>query len=350
MTYFDDDIQPEMRERVLLLLSRWLPAGVVADASVRTLSGGAINKNLLIDASDRYVLRLAPPQEARTQIGIDMANSAMVATVAGRAGVGPVVFGVDEGTGDSLIEFVPGVLNATTIRDDAVLECVGETVRRLHELPAEGIRQVSAFDEIDDWVRNAVTRGAELPQGAQQMWALLETCRSILGLVEGEVLSHRDLNPQNCIYFDKTVRLIDWDFSGVDSPYLDMAMITTYSDLDDRELDVFLRAAIKDWHPADVARVQLMRFVHALREWAWCLSAKDTLIDRTDAETSLLPTVADGEGNFYDGYREVNWRFAQRLAEDPRWESWLTEAAVEIPAPGFRGADEVDRPMTGVGA
>ena len=87
-----------------------------------------------------------------------------------------------------------------------------------------------------------------------------------------------------------------------------------------------------DHFPFDLARVQLMRFVHALREWAWCLSASDTLVDQTDAETALLPTEASVDGNFYDGYRDVNWRFAQRLADDPRWESWHAEAASPLAA------------------
>jgi aminoglycoside phosphotransferase (APT) family kinase protein len=353
VTHFGEDIQSAFRDRICAQLALWLPAETVAEAKVRTLPGGAVNRNFLIDVGDALVLRLAPPPETRSDIGIDMANSATVATIAGQAGVGPLVLGVDEATGDSLIQYVPGVLNVNTIRDDEVLARVGAAVRRLHELPAEGIRRVSAFVEIEEWLGNAVGRGAQIPDGAPQMWELLDRCRSILGNVEGECLSHRDLNPQNCIYTDGAVKLIDWDFSGVDSPYLDMAMLATYAQLDDSQLDVFLDAAISDRQPADLARVQLMRFVHALREWAWCLSASDTLVDQTDAETALLPTEANAEGNFYDGYREVNWRFAERLPNDPRWESWLEEAASSLPAPGFRWATQAPdrvRPLSEVTA
>ncbi len=340
MTQYSDDIDTDERRIIGERLSRWLPAEKVAGAKVEVLSGGAINRNYLIDVDSGYVLRLAPPVQSRTEIGIDMANSAIVATLAGETGVGPAVAAVDDETGDSLIEFLPGVLNARTILDPEILRQVGHAVRTLHAVPIGDIRRVSAFDELERWVDNALARGARLPDGYPELWKAAEECRTILESVEGVCLSHRDLNPQNCIHSDGTVKLIDWDFSGVDSPYLDMAMLATYAELNDDQLDIFLRAAMPDCRPEDLARVQLMRFAHALREWAWCLSASDVLADRTHAEAALLPTQASGETNFYDGYREVNWGFAEQLRRDPRWESWLRDAASPLPAPGFRPVDE----------
>lgn len=337
MIQFCDDINVTVRQTITARLSSWLPADGVADVKVRALPGGAINRNYLVDVGSGYVLRLAPPARSRAQIGIDMANSAVVARIAAEAGVGPSVIGVDQETGDSLIEFLPGVLSASTIRDLDVLRRVGDTVRRLHELPVGTVRRVSAFDEFDEWFGNAVGRCAPHAEKYSALQKSLEVCRTVLENVEGTCLSHRDLNPQNCIQTNDTVRLIDWDFSGVDSPYLDLAMLATYAELDDGQLDVFVRAAIPDFEAEDLARVQLMRFVHALREWAWCLSASDLLVDRTHAEAALLPTTQSGvETNFYDGYRAVNWRFAVDLSSDGRWDMWLHSASSALPAPGFR--------------
>lgn len=335
---FSDAIGADEREVISERLHRWLAADTLPSVAVEVLSGGAINRNYLVHAEEKYVLRIAPPLLTRSDIGIDMSNSAIVATMAAEVGVGPAVLAVDEESGDSLIAFLPGVLNANTIREPEVLRQVGVTVRALHAVPVGNVRRVSAFDELEEWVENAVVRGVQLPAGYPELWKAVEKCRTILDGVHGRCLSHRDLNPQNCIRTDGTVRLIDWDFSGVDSPYLDMAMLATYSELSDDQLGIFLAEAIPDLRAEDVARVQLMRFVHALREWAWCLSASHTLVGTTNAETALLPTQAGGDGNFYDGYRDVNLRFAQQLHTDPRWTSWLQCAAASVPAPGFRGA------------
>lgn len=335
MTQFCGEISAALRHTIGNRLSRWLPLESVTAAKVSTLAGGAVNRNYLIDTDNGYVLRLAPPIQSRAEIGIDMANSAVVAQIAGRAGVGPNVVGVDEETGDSLIQFLSGVLDVRSIRDEDVLRRVGSTVQTLHKLPVGNIRRVSAFDELEAWTANATRRG-QRPDIDPEIWKRLEECRTILENVEGTCLSHRDLNPQNCIQTNGIVKLIDFDFSGVDSPYLDLAMLITYAELDDSQVDVFLSAAIPDLRPEDLARVQLMRFVHALREWAWCISASDVLADNTHAEVSLLPTQASGESNFYDGYREVNRRFAGHLSNDVRWATWLRTAASSLPAPGFR--------------
>lgn len=338
---FDEGIDAGQQQAIRERLDRWLPQEKLAGARIEILAGGAINRNYLVHVDGGYVLRLAPPMQTRTEIGIDMTNSAIVARMAGEAGVGPSVAAVEPATGDSLIEFVPGVLNAGTIRDPQVLREVGATVRALHAVPPGDVRRVSAFDELEEWVGNAVARGVRLPDDYPMLWSAVAQCRSVLDDIEGECLSHRDLNPQNCIRNGGTVKLIDWDFSGVDSPYLDLAMLATYSELDEDQLDIFLSAAIPDYRPEDLSRVQLMRFAHAMREWAWCLSASDVLVDQTHAEAALLPTQASGETNFYDGYREINWRFAEQLRADSRWDSWLRQAASPLPAPGFRPAGAV---------
>jgi aminoglycoside phosphotransferase (APT) family kinase protein len=334
---FAPDIDAAARTEVATLLAEWLTAETLARTSVSILAGGAINRSFLVEtAGARYVLRVAPPPEHTGQIGIDMTNSAAVARIAGDAGVGPAVIGVKQPEGHSLIEFVPGVLNVETLRRPGRLRDVGLCVRALHELGCDGVRTVSAFVEIDEWLMSAAAQGVRPSDDFELLRPQLEQARSVLEAVEGQCLSHRDLNPQNCIHDGERVKLIDWDFSGVDSPYLDLAMLTTYADLSDDEARTLMAAAIEDARPEDHARVQLMRFAHALREWAWCLTARGSLVGTTHTDEALLPTQAEAAGDFYVAYGDVNWRFAQRFAADPCFDEWLTVAASELPAPGFR--------------
>lgn len=37
------------------------------------------------------------------------------------------------------------------------------------------------------------------------------------------VLSHNDLNPQNCIFSKETIKFIDWEFAGMNDRYFDLA-------------------------------------------------------------------------------------------------------------------------------
>jgi aminoglycoside phosphotransferase (APT) family kinase protein len=334
---FAPDIDLEARSEVASLLGEWLSADTLQRVKVSILTGGAVNRSFLVEGPDeRYVLRVAPPAQHTGQIGIDMANSATVARIAGDAGVGPRLFGVRHPEGHSLIEFVPGVLNVETLRQPGRLRDVGRAVRLLHELSVDGVRAVSAFGEVDEWLASAAAQGVPCLDAFAALRPQFEQARDVLEHVEGRCLSHRDLNPQNCIHTGDSVKLIDWDFSGIDSPYLDLAMLMTYADLSESEADELLAAAIGDVQPADRARVQLMRFAHALREWAWTLTARGSLAGSTHTDLGLLPTEAEATEDFYVAYGDVNWRFAQRFAADLRFDTWLAEAASELPAPGFR--------------
>lgn len=334
---FASDIDVEARATVAALLGDWLRPEVHESLSVSILAGGAVNRSFLVDAGgERYVLRVAPPPEHTHQIGIDMANSAIVARIAGEAGVGPGVVGVKHPEGHSLIEFVPGVLNVETLRAPGRLRDVGECVRALHALRPDGVREVSAFAEIDEWLASAAAQGVPALSRLEGLRPQLEAARAVMEAVPGRCLSHRDLNPQNCIHTGEGAKLIDWDFSGIDTPYLDLAMLTTYADLSEDEAEAFLEGAIGEVQPEDRARVQLMRFAHAIREWAWTLMARAPLIGRTNTDVSLLPTEADAQVDFYTAYGDVNWRFAERFAADPHFDDWLATGASPLVAPGAR--------------
>ncbi|MCD6212767.1 MAG: phosphotransferase family protein [Sulfurovum sp.] len=40
------------------------------------------------------------------------------------------------------------------------------------------------------------------------------------------VLCHNDLNPKNCIFSDKSLKLIDWEFAGMNDRYFDLAALS----------------------------------------------------------------------------------------------------------------------------
>jgi thiamine kinase-like enzyme len=334
---FAADVDPAAREQIASLLASWLDPKALVGTTVSVLAGGAINRSFLVEGqATKNVLRIAPDPRHTDEVGVDMANSAVVARIAGAAGVGPEVLGVQMPEGHSLIEFIPGVLNVETLREGARLHDVGVCVRELHTLTTEGVRGVSTFAEIDDWLARADAQDGRSADEFREFAGRLARVRELIESVEGRCLSHRDLNPQNCIHSGDGARLIDWDFSGVDTPYLDLAMLTTYADLSETEARTFWAAATGEVLDEDVARIELMRFAHALREWAWTRMARAALVDNTRTDLALLPSEAEAAGDFYVAYGDVNWRFAQRFAADARFESWIEKASSSLPAPGFR--------------
>jgi thiamine kinase-like enzyme len=58
------------------------------------------------------------------------------------------------------------------------------------------------------------------------------------------VLCHNDLHPQN-ILFSNSIKLIDWEYAGVNDRYFDLASIIIEFKLSQRDEVIFLRSYFK---------------------------------------------------------------------------------------------------------
>jgi thiamine kinase-like enzyme len=335
---FAADIPAHPRGEVEELLRRWLEADDYATCAVSILAGGAVNRNFLVlhDDGRRSVLRLAPPPPKARTLGVDMVNSIRVAKLAGEAGAGPVVLGSREPEGDSLIEFLEGMLDVSKIHRPETIAAIGAALRKVHELPTEEVRAKTAFEDIDDWLEGARSQGLYPTEKMATIAPRLEEVREIVTGIEGSCVCHRDLNPQNCAWKGGEAHIIDWDFSAVDTPYLDLAMLIDYAELDRDEAAIFVTATIGEPTPADLARIAVMQFVNSVREWSWSLNAAAPLEGHTNALTEYLPGGGEGFDNFYVGYATVNRERAESILNDPGFEATCRAAAAATPAPYLR--------------
>ena len=63
------------------------------------------------------------------------------------------------------------------------------------------------------------------------------------------VLCHNDLNPKNCIFLDKTLKFIDWEFAALNDCYFDLATVCVEFNLNTEDEVYFLETyfKMKDW-------------------------------------------------------------------------------------------------------
>jgi aminoglycoside phosphotransferase (APT) family kinase protein len=335
---FTPDISSDLRREVTELLNRWLDPAEIGSAEVSVLAGGAVNRSFFVRHSDsrRSVLRVAARSEVTDWSCIDMSMSIRVSELVGEAGVGPRVLGAQLPEGHSLIEFLDGVLDVNTIHQEGAVPAIGEALRKAHELPTDGVRVRSVFDDIDDWQQSARDHDLFPSDKFKVIEPHLDACRNLFAGIEGRCLSHRDLNPQNCMFTGQEARIIDWDFAGVDTPYLDLAMLIDYAEMDAAETKAFMHAVIDEPNEVDMARLQVMQLVNSVREWSWGMTAGLMLGGRTNPITEYLPGGGGEHADFYSGYRDVNWQRAGRFCSDPAFKGALRLAQSDLPAPGFR--------------
>jgi aminoglycoside phosphotransferase (APT) family kinase protein len=150
--------------------------------------------------------------------------------LAADAGLAPSIVHVDAARRAVVTAFVvdrsfPAFYFSPQTRPTA-LALLGRTLRRVHDLPApeapsktpqeflgELWSGLSAGGSLPEFVHDAVCRVREQPAPAPE---------------RAPVLSHNDVNPTNLAFDGERLFLLDWDTSGQNDPFFDLATISVF--------------------------------------------------------------------------------------------------------------------------
>jgi len=80
------------------------------------------------------------------------------------------------------------------------------------------------------------------------------------------VLCHNDLNPKN-IFFSNDIKLIDWEYTGVNDRYFDLACVCVEFCLDEGMQKVFLNAYFEGDYVVDKLEAYKILYAQLCKEW-----------------------------------------------------------------------------------
>ena len=181
---------------------------------------GYCNANYLVIASDRkYIVRKLLRDD------VDRELEWKVQTLAYGVGITaePLVFDREEGIMVSV--FLEGEHKDKLDKDD--VKHLAKILQKLHALQADHAPITLDIENKTEQVLNA--------------FAMIET------YPKEYVLCHNDLNPKN-IFFSKDIKLIDWEYTGVNDKYFDLACVCVEFKLNDGMQKVFLNTYFEDEH------------------------------------------------------------------------------------------------------
>ena len=207
------------------------------------LSGAGVYR---VDAGGAaYALKVSDAEVApwRARMQLQAAASA--------AGVAPRVVHVDEARRAVVSELVadrglmPRLIDPAT--REATIADVGRLVARVHALAIPpGLPAMDA--------RGLLAQLARELDGAAPDAALAVMARVASERVPesdcAEVASHNDVNPTNLVFDGARVLLLDWDVSGMNDPYADLATFAVFLRLDDAACRALIAAHDDDAAPA----------------------------------------------------------------------------------------------------
>ena len=236
------------------------------------ISGGITNLNFsVVDRDQRYFVRIG---DDIPEHGIVRANELAANRAAHAAGVAPAVIHSEPGA--LVLEFVAGrTFSPADARDPANLERIVDVLKHCHRGIPEHLRGTTPMFWVFQVLRDyAHTLTAGDSRHCPRLPGLLEAAARLeksLGPVD-IVFGHNDLLATNFIDDGMRLWLVDWEYSGFNSPLFDLAGLASNNEypaeLRDRLLELYFG------RPPDEEldlRFAAMTAASLLRETMWSM-------------------------------------------------------------------------------
>ena len=208
------------------------PPAAVSTARLRRLRG-LTNRVYKVEVdSGLYCLRIPG---SGTSDFIDRRAEEVNARSAAAAGIGPEVlhFGAD---GIMLTPFIGGApgLSAERFRQvPGSVERAARALRRLHRTAGDFAREFNVFDIADRYIALLRARGADIPAIVAELTHEADELRLALAAHHAELRPcHCDPTGANLLDTGERVWLVDWEYSGMNDPFWDLAYLSIQSDFD----------------------------------------------------------------------------------------------------------------------
>lgn len=273
---FDPKYQTRSDNAAMELVAKVFQVPESAITEIRCLKAGMTNKSFLFCVNQKhYICRIPGPG---TELLINRKQEKCVYDAVKELNLTEHIVYFDGETGYKISEYYEGAINS----DPRDWEEVASCMKALHLLHDAALRVDHRFDireRIIFYERLCKSQLSHEP-GETLLFEDYESVRAWMDqlmdeldkLNRPETLSHIDSVADNFLFLpDGSIRLIDWEYSGMCDPLIDVAMCAIYSYYDEKEterlIQVYLgRAATDEEHFVIYSYMALGGFLWTL--WA----------------------------------------------------------------------------------
>ena len=276
-------------------------------SSLRELSGGLTNKNLLVETdSGKYVARIS--SNSSSLLSIDRDSEFHNTKLAAEVGIGAPVFDYLKGKGLLVIGYIDGkTFGASEV--GANLSRIATSLKKLHSAKAFD-RDFDMFQIQPNYLRIVKEKGFRLPDGYLELQETFhEIEKRFAATFAGKVPCNNDLLPANFIDDGKQIWLIDYEYSGNNDACFEIGNIWSEAELPFDALSELVTAYYGGMRADKLARAWLFCQV-AKYGWTLWASIQDSVsqLDFDFWEWGMLK---------YDSMREAisSKRFTEMISQ-----------------------------------
>lgn len=237
---FDPRYQNHSDNTALELVSRVfeLPESEIHD--IRCLKSGMTNKSFLFQLQGRhYICRIPGPG---TELLINRKEEADVYRVIQPLNISEHIIYMNGETGYKIAEYYEGARNSRADSWEDVSRCM-EVLHKLHESELTADHEFNMRERIAFYEELCAAHGGTLFEDYTEVRSHMnELLDQLDALQRPKVLSHIDSVADNFLFLpDGSVRLIDWEYSGMCDPLIDISMCAIYSYYDEDAVEKLMQ-------------------------------------------------------------------------------------------------------------
>lgn len=181
----------------------------------------------------RYIIRM--PGKGTDKL-INRKHEANVYEVIAPFDISDKIVYFDKATGYKITEYVADARNCNIDSEDDLSKCIG-FLRDFHNKKLQVAYEFNVYCEIEKYESLWKGKASVYDDYLQVKEKVLSLKDFIDNNIEKWTLCHIDANYDNFLITENSIRLIDWEYAGMQDPDIDIAMFGIYAMYDRKQID-----------------------------------------------------------------------------------------------------------------
>lgn len=267
------------------------------------------------EAGERYVVKFLTQEMDDFGLMIPIGDLIANTTAAGESGIGARVLQALPDIPAIVLEYIDGrTLDTADLSRPDYVPRIGHAIRELHSKAPRMRNAIVIWRFLDDYLALVDRYSLVPPDGLLDYLPAVRRIQAALACrALPAVPSNNDLLAKN-IMDDGRIRLIDYDFSGMNDPMFDVGDLAMEGDYDPARIRLLCEAYF-GWHdPVQYARARLFG-IAAQYTWSLLFVGMDRLL-------------SDSPDEDFDYWQEAaaRWDWTRAKLDDPALESLIAAA------------------------
>lgn len=268
---FDTSYYNDARNSLLDIICKELNCTLGDIHGITPLKVGMTNDSFKFSVKDAdYVFRVAGEG---TDVLIDRYAEAKSYEAIQHLNISDEIIYFDPKKGIKIAKYIK---NAKQFTEEDI-EVMISTIRKLHESEIEVEHKFDVNERIEYYFNLCESTGAKYYPGLLDHYDKTREIRDYVDVNHNELcFCHIDPIVLNFVWSDDTHHLLDWEYSAISDPYLDLAMIVLFSYLPVNETDELLKMYLEE-EPSESQRALLYSYCSLVGVlWALWTQYKET--------------------------------------------------------------------------